>query len=219
MSASIALDKMSEINDSARSASAPAAAAKPETQIVTTQVAAAHAAAAREAEYEQDLLQLFRKRLHLLASLIATILPFYAVLHAMMSPSTRQEVAIGHLALLSLCLIVRGIAPRLPTLSAVRVVALVGYALFSLGTALIAAQLTNAQAQAPFTNQFVAYSSFSHIVLSSLILPLAVWESALIAGIALTAMAWSSFTLDWAEIIGGAQPLSASHFSFCSRLR
>ena len=215
MNASITLDETRDTNYF--SASESTDEPQPETQDATAQVAAANEETAnevetREAEYEQNLLEIFRYRLRLLASLVATILPLFALLHALMSPSTRQEVAIGHFALLSLCLMVRGIAPRLPTLSSVRIVALVSYALFSLGTALIAAQLTNVQAQAPFTNQFVAYSSFNHIVLSSLILPLAVWEGALIAAIALTAMAWSSFTLDWAEIISGAQPLSASHF-------
>ena len=209
MNASISWGEMSNCDDHRAQ---PAPTPQSNTQIVTVRAAAADAVSAREAAYEADLLQRFRRRLRLLANLVATLLPLYALLHAFLSPTTRQSVAIGHLLLLLLCLLVRIIAPRLPTLHATRSVALASYALFSLGTAVIAAQLTHAQAQTPFPNQFVAYSSFSHIILSSLILPLAVWESALIAGIAISAMAWSSFALDWAEIVNGAQPLSASHF-------
>ncbi len=168
----------------------------------------------REVEYEQNLLKTFRQRLRLLSSLTAAILPLYALLHAVLSPSTRQEVASGHLALLSLCLVVRSIAPRLPTLYLARLAALVNYALFSLGTALIAAQLVYdpTQTQLLFTTQFVAYSSFSQIVLSTLILPLTVWESALVTALVFVAMSWSSFIFDWPAIFSGVQLLSVSYF-------
>ncbi len=218
MTASLALDEMSDFENSIHSEShseSDGALTQPASGGFPLALVKAVANAenlAREATYQANLLNIFRERLRLLASLIASILPLYGFLHAMLSPETRQEVAIGHFALLCLCLVVRGVAPHLPTLPMARAVVLASYTVFALGTALIAAQLTHAEAQAPFTNQFVAYSSFNHIVLSSLLLPLAVWEGALIAGLALTAMAWSSFTLDWVEIVSGAQPLSASHF-------
>lgn len=218
MAASLALDEMSDFDDApysefhSDSAATPSQSASGELPRATARPSLDEMDLSAEATYQANLLNIFRERLRLLAGLIASILPLYGFLHAVLSPATRMEVAAGHFALLCLCLVVRGIAPHLPTLHAARMVVLVSYALFALGTALIAAQLTHAEAQSPFTNQFVAYSSFNHIVLSSLLLPLLVWEGALIAGIALTAMAWSTFSLDWAEIASGAQPVSASHF-------
>jgi diguanylate cyclase (GGDEF)-like protein len=160
----------------------------------------------REAAFEQELLQLFQQRIHLLASLALLIIPFFALFHAIFSPQTRMAVGLTHLVLVLLCAVVRVLSLQVPSLRAVRTLTLATYLVFACGTALVAVQ-TAASRDTTLINQFIVYGSFNEIMLSVLLLPLATWECAILALIVFGAMLGSSYF----ALPQGAQVFYFSH--------
>jgi diguanylate cyclase (GGDEF)-like protein len=144
-----------------------------------------------ETAFNAELLHMFQQRLQLLAGLALLILPFFALYHAFFSPATRVPVALTHCAMVLLCVVMRTLATRVTGVHAAQRLAYAGYAVFSILVALVATQLIHPDT--PIVNQFIAYSSFSQILLSMLLLPFSALECAVVALLVIVAMLGASY--------------------------
>ncbi len=152
-------------------------------------------ARAREAAYHQELVHLFQQRVRILTSITLLVLPAFALLHGLLSASTRRSVALTHLVLLLTCLAVRALAPRLKRLQSLRALVFGAYTLYFVGAAAVCIQLSSPDVQAQVANHFIALCAFEQIVLSVMVLPLSTGEVAFIVGCGVASM---GLAVSWA---------------------
>lgn len=139
--------------------------------------------------WRAEMVRIFQQRLHLLSSITLLCLPAFALGHALLSPSTRRNVAVAHLILLAACVAARVLAPRLRSLSKLRALTFAAYAVYFAGAGVICTQVAAPSAGSPISNQFLALSAYAQIILSILVLPVAAGEVAVLAGFGLASMA------------------------------
>ncbi|MBV9865587.1 MAG: GGDEF domain-containing protein [Abitibacteriaceae bacterium] len=138
-----------------------------------------------------ELLKLFRQRLYLTANLGLLLLPIFTLIFAFFSPSTSKQVILTHACLMLLCLAVRFLSNRVPSLLFARMLGLTAYSLFSMGSSLVVVQIS----QDPHLghNQMIAYAGHNQIMLSTLLLPFSAWESLVVMVIAIATLAWATW--------------------------
>lgn len=151
----------------------------------------------REPLFQLDLLRMFRQRMRFLAILGMLLSPLFYVFYSFLSPPTARLLVVPHLLLVLICGVYTFIAPRIASLMLVRILTFIGYVLICANTSLTTAILVQSPiADAPeHSIQFVVLAAHSQILLSLVLLPLALWESALLAvviGISLVWSAWSA---------------------------
>jgi hypothetical protein len=127
----------SATNASATNASAAQADARPTVALPFT-----HAVLAddRETAYQSELLGMFRRRIYLVSGLALAIVPVFAVLHAILSPTARLQIGLTHAVLWILLCSVRLVARRVPNLHIARCLCLFTYVIYSFITSVIPAQ-------------------------------------------------------------------------------
>lgn len=148
------------------------------------------AEADREPTYRMELLRMFRERIQLVTGLGLVIVPLFAVLHAVFADdiAARNHLLTAQALLLVLCLTLRMLARRVDNLLWARMLALIGYTLFSMGAAVQVTQVADMEG-----NQFLIYGAYHQMLLSVLLLPLTVWESLVIGSIIIGSLAWASW--------------------------
>ena len=151
--------------------------------------AAALTEAAREPLFREQWLRIFIVRLRLAAAIGIVCLSSFTTFYFVLYPGLAREILWdGAVAIFGMTAQI-ALAFRVRSLAQARLLTLAGFALFSTTTAcalpLVFAPIGSPQFAGARAVQFVIASSFCHILLTSLVLPLRFRETMLISGIVL----------------------------------
>lgn len=169
----------------------------------------------REPLFDMEILRLFRQRLRVLAVLGILLLPFFHLFYAYLSPTTAQQALVPHGLMLATCALYLFFAPRIPNLMWARLLTVAGYILICTGASLMMANLSQSSLEDAATRnaQFVVLAAHAQILLSVVMLPLVLWEGAVMAGIVAGSLVWSA----WWTLSPDASPMrSAQIFVLCT---
>ena len=144
----------------------------------------------REPTYRLELLRMFRQRMQLVTTLGLFIVPLFALCHVYLATDggTREELLATHGLMLLLCVTLRGLTKRADNLLWARMLSLIGYALFSMASAVIVTQTVELEG-----NEFLMFIAYHQLLLTILLLPFTEWESLVVSSIIIGSLAWSSW--------------------------
>jgi len=150
----------------------------------------------REKIYERELLRMFKGRIHLVSSLGLLFIPLFTGFYFLLAPENSHSVTLLQFCICALLGTFYSFIKYVRSLSAVRLVSQIGFSLFSIvnvALILVAGQEINVQGEAARVFQFVVIASFIHILLTILILPFTLAESARVAAASLLFMAYGLY--------------------------
>lgn len=176
----------------------------------------------REPTYRVELLRMYRQRLHLLATLALLMLPWSTFLYLYLVPVDQSDataqmrvwrpIIIAQIIVFLVTLVVHTLARRVNNLFWARLLSLLFYTAFAVGTAVIAAFTSTAslsnQSMILGEANIVVYGGYNQILLSVLLLPYSVWENLVIGVLVLASVIWSL----WWALAPGFQYLFYPHF-------
>ena len=147
---------------------------------------------ARETLYQKQWLRIFIVRLRLAASIGILCLSFFVGFYFLIFPGIPREIlAVGACTIFGLAAQFL-LTFRVRSLLQVRLLCLLGFALFSLGSALalslVRAPQTAPQVEGASAVQFIITASFSHILITSLVLPLRLRDTLAVSALAIGAL-------------------------------
>lgn len=143
-----------------------------EVTVPSVYVSGAVSEEAREPAYRAEVLKLFQQRLKLVSTLAMVALPAFALFYWILLPEMGAQLNLVYAILWTYCALMRSTAHRMKTLEAGRIFTIISYAVFSVAASDI---LNLASKQGS-----LLFGTHNHIMLSVLLLPLAMWECALI---------------------------------------
>ena len=146
----------------------------------------------RESLYEEQLLRIFLVRLRLTAAIGIGCMAVFVGFYFLIFPNIAREILIcGAVAIAGMCGQIL-LTFRVKSLRHARLLSLVGYAIFSVSSAMALPLVTAAQSWPDFAAaqsvQFVIVISFAHILLTTLILPLRLGDTLAIDAVVLGAL-------------------------------
>ena len=153
----------------------------------------------RESLYKQQWLRIFLVRLRLSGLIAILFMPLFVIFYHLIFPGIDPKISlvlpvtivgmVGQMAL------TRGVR----SLRLARLLALMGYALFSFASALGLSLVIAPPVESAREVQFVIVASYTHILITSLVLPLRLRDTLAISGIVLSAL-WMGLHLLPAEM-------------------
>lgn len=149
----------------------------------------------REPLFHLELLRMFRQRLRLLGVLGLILLPLFHLFYMYLSPGIAEQVLFPHLLMLLTCGTYLTFAHRIQNLVWARLLAVTGYALVCTSASLVMATVSQipVESTANRSIQFVILAAHSQILLSTVLLPLSLWESMVMTIIVTGSLTWSAW--------------------------
>ena len=148
--------------------------------------------AEREPLYEEQWLRIFRVRLRLTAIIGMLFMPLFVMFYQLIFPGIDRQIWFVPLVTVAGLIGQFVLTRRLRSLAQVRLLALVGYTVFSLGSAiglsLVVVAPGSQQIEAARAVQFVITASFADILITSLVLPLRLRDTFALSAIVLSAL-------------------------------
>ena len=147
----------------------------------------------RESLYREQWLRIFLVRLRLASIIGMSFMPLFVVFYRLLFPEIDHRIWLIPIVVIASMIGQIALTRRVQSLFQARLLSIAGYALFSLcsalGLSLVVARPDSPQIESVRAVQFVIAASYSHILITSLVLPLRLRDAFAISGIVVGALA------------------------------